>query len=147
MRGADLGVPFPFSVALAGALFVGFGAPEPAFGFVVPVASCTPGKCQTRHRERDWQRTFFGLVFVEEIFFFDAADPAFVAAVFFGAALFVTAGFAAATALVVFALSSVVIGAFFIFDLVAGAFLVLVLVGAGLAFGLVVAFACRVQRA
>ena len=40
LRCADLGVFFCFSVALVGAFFVGFEAPEAVFGFVVPVASC-----------------------------------------------------------------------------------------------------------
>lgn len=104
LRCADLGVFFCFSVALVGAFFVGFEAPEAVFGFVVPVAS------------------FFAVVFAE-VFFFDAAGAG---AVFFWGPLFAAADFVAATGLVVFFLSPVVTaaGAFFAFGLAAGAFLV-----------------------
>jgi hypothetical protein len=149
LRWVDLGVAFPFSVALAGAFFVDFDAGA-TFDFVVPVASCTTQenvKCVTT-KENEHQ-TFFALVFVEEVFFFDAADAAFVGAVFFGAVLFVAAGLAAVAGLVVLPLSAVVAaaGTFFVFDLAAGAFLVLVAVGAGLTFGLAVVIACRVRHA
>jgi len=102
LRCADLGVFFCFTVALVGAFFVDFEAPEAVFGFAVPVAS------------------FFAVVFAGEVFFFDAAGAAF-----FWGALFAAAGFVAATDLLIF-LSPVVTaaGAFFAFGLATGAFLV-----------------------
>jgi len=117
LRCADLGVFFCFTVALVGAFFVNFEAPEAVFGFTVPVAS------------------FFAVVFTGEVFFFDAAGAAF-----FWGALFAAAGFVAATGLVGFFLSPVaaVAKAFFAFGLAAVAFLV---AADALTLGLAVVFA------
>jgi len=130
LRCAGLEVAFSFSAPLAGVFFASFDAPEDVFGFVVPMAS------------------FFGLVFTEAVFFFDAAVEGFAAGDFFVVLLFAAVGFAAVAGLVTFALMGVDVaaGAFFTFGLAAGALLAVLVAGADLALtlGVMLAFLATV---